>query len=152
MSFLVVIILTSFTPCSLAMSKRPKAKKKTDFEKYVLPEIEIISQPEANKQLLLGDESEPISKVGVSPTEVLPAVGKDANIVAKGYRNVDVQTALHNAGYDIGPIDGKIGAKTKKAIQDFQKENNLTADGVVGKKTWAALKVYINESKTNNED
>ncbi|MFH1062942.1 MAG: peptidoglycan-binding domain-containing protein [Candidatus Omnitrophota bacterium] len=148
--FFVVIILNSFTPCSLAMSKRPKAAKKSDSKRFVLPEIEIISQPEANRQLLLGDQTEPAPRVGVSPTEVLPAVGKDANLAAKGYMIVDVQRALHNAGFDIGSIDGKMGPKTKKAIQNFQKENNLTADGIVGKKTWAALKLYIGESKTSN--
>ena len=78
-------------PYSLAMSKRPEATKKAESEKYVLPEIEIISQPEANRQLLMGNQTKPASRVGVSPTEVLPAVGKDANIAAKGFRTIDVQ-------------------------------------------------------------
>jgi len=134
------------------MSKRPKAAKKTESERYVLPEIEIISQPEANKQLLRGNQTETASRIGVSPTEVLQAVGKDANIVAKGYRIVDIQNALHNAGFDIGSIDGKLGPKTKKAIQDFQKENNLTVDGIVGNKTWTALKIYLNQDKNNNSN
>jgi len=150
--FFAVIILISFTPYSLAMSKRPKAAKKRESERYVLPEIEIISQPEANRQLLMGDQSEPAARVSVSPTEVLPAVGKDANLAAKGYRIIDVQNALHNAGFDIGDIDGKLGPKTKKAIQEFQKENNLTVDGIVGNKTWAALKIYLDQTKNNNSN
>jgi hypothetical protein len=148
--FFAVIILNSFSPYSLAMSKRPKAAKKPESKNFVLPEIEIISQPEGNRQLLSGNQPEPATKVVVSPTEVLPAVGKDANLAAKGYRTVDVQKALHNAGYEIGAIDGKIGPKTKKAIQNFQKENNLTVDGVVGKKTWALLKLYLDKVKTKN--
>ena len=54
-----------------------------------------------------------------------------------------VQLALQNAGYYNGPIDGKIGNKTKQAIADFQKANNLTPDGIIGKRTWATLKTYL---------
>lgn len=36
-------------------------------------------------------------------------------------------------------IDGKFGAKTEAAVKAFQKAHGLTADGVVGRKTWAAL-------------
>jgi peptidoglycan hydrolase-like protein with peptidoglycan-binding domain len=56
---------------------------------------------------------------------------------------MDIQTALKNAGYYSGSVDGKIGPKSKKAIEDFQKANGLTADGKVGPKTWAALSKYL---------
>jgi len=56
----------------------------------------------------------------------------------------DIQTALKNAGYYTGNIDGKKGPMTKKAIEDFQKANNLQADGKVGPKTWEALGKYLN--------
>jgi murein L,D-transpeptidase YcbB/YkuD len=52
----------------------------------------------------------------------------------------DVQRALSRAGYDPGPVDGKMGRKTKAAIKDFQRRNNLTADGIVGEKTWSYLR------------
>ena len=55
----------------------------------------------------------------------------------------DVQTALSSAGYDPGVIDGKMGRKTREAIKAFQKANNLTADGKVGKDTWNILKAYL---------
>jgi len=50
-----------------------------------------------------------------------------------------IQRALKNAGYYDGPIDGKIGPKTKQAILKFQKANGLKIDGIVGKMTSAAL-------------
>ncbi len=56
-----------------------------------------------------------------------------------------VQTALKNAGYYRGEIDGKIGRRSRQAIRDFQKANDLSVDGKVGKKTWAALKEYLNK-------
>lgn len=51
-----------------------------------------------------------------------------------------IQTALKNAGYYQGAVDGKMGKNTRQAIRDFQKANNLSADGKVGKKTWSLLK------------
>jgi peptidoglycan hydrolase-like protein with peptidoglycan-binding domain len=55
----------------------------------------------------------------------------------------DVQTALKNAGFYKGTVDGKIGQQTKKAIESFQRKHNLTADGVIGRRTWEELKVYL---------
>lgn len=52
---------------------------------------------------------------------------------------IEIQTALKNAGFYVGNIDGKIGPKSKKAIEDFQKANGLKADGKVGPKTWEAM-------------
>ena len=52
-----------------------------------------------------------------------------------------LQTQLIQRGYDLQPYgaDGKFGAKTENAVKAFQKDNGLTADGVVGKATWTAL-------------
>ena len=58
----------------------------------------------------------------------------------------DIQTALKNAGFYIGTVDGKLGPKSKKAVEAFQKANGLTADGKVGPKTWAAMSKYLNAS------
>jgi peptidoglycan hydrolase-like protein with peptidoglycan-binding domain len=54
-----------------------------------------------------------------------------------------VQTALKNAGYYQGTVDGKKGKKTRKAVREFQKANNLPVDGKVGKNTWMILKEYL---------
>lgn len=54
-----------------------------------------------------------------------------------------IQTALKNADFYAGPVDGKIGSKTKKAIGEFQRANGLTCDGIVGKKTWQKLQMYL---------
>ncbi|MDD5255330.1 MAG: peptidoglycan-binding domain-containing protein [Candidatus Omnitrophica bacterium] len=57
----------------------------------------------------------------------------------------DIQLALRNAGYNPGPVDGKMGAKTREAIRAFQRENGLSADGKVGKKTWDLLRAYLTQ-------
>jgi len=54
-----------------------------------------------------------------------------------------IQTALNNAGFYNGPIDGRIGKQTRDGIKEFQKANNLKSDGRVGSKTWAVLKAYL---------
>ncbi len=63
----------------------------------------------------------------------------------------DIQTALKNAGYYSGNIDGKVGPKTKAAIEEFQKANGLTADGKVGPKTWAALESHLSPAAGSTE-
>jgi len=54
-----------------------------------------------------------------------------------------IQRALKSAGFYQGPIDGKIGSKTKEAIIKFQKAKGLKADGIVGKRTSAELNKYL---------
>ncbi|TBR17394.1 hypothetical protein EPO66_02805 [bacterium] len=58
--------------------------------------------------------------------------------------NQEIQTALKNAGYYTYEVDGKLGPKSKKAIEEFQKANGLKADGKVGTKTWTALEKHLN--------
>lgn len=58
-------------------------------------------------------------------------------------RNKDIQKALKNAGFYTGSIDGKVGPKTKKAVEEFQKSKGLKVDGKVGPKTWAELENYL---------
>lgn len=57
--------------------------------------------------------------------------------------NQKIQTALRNAGFYQGSVDGKIGPLSKKAIEAFQRGNGLTADGKVGPKTWEKLEPYL---------
>ena len=52
-----------------------------------------------------------------------------------------LQTDLKALDYDLGKygIDGDFGSATEKAVKKFQKDHGITADGIVGKATWAAL-------------
>ena len=54
-----------------------------------------------------------------------------------------IQTALVNAGFDPGPVDGRMGKKTIEAIKAFQKAHSLPVDGKVGKRTWSFLRQYL---------
>ena len=49
-----------------------------------------------------------------------------------------LQTMLARLGYDVSQ-DGIFGNGTKRAVMQFQEDNGLDADGIVGRGTWAAL-------------
>ena len=61
----------------------------------------------------------------------------------------EIQTALKNANFYYGKIDGVKGKKTKRAIREFQKANGLNPDGVVGAKTWNLLSRYSASSPSS---
>lgn len=54
-----------------------------------------------------------------------------------------VQTKLKRWGYYTGAVDGIYGTATTKAVKYFQSKNGLTADGIVGKKTAAAMGISL---------
>lgn len=61
-----------------------------------------------------------------------------------------VQTKLKNWGYYTGSVDGIYGSKTRAAVIKFQKKNNLTADGIVGSQTAAALGMSLSTQSNND--
>lgn len=50
-----------------------------------------------------------------------------------------IQSLLKNIGYDPGPVDGIFGNATQRAVTEFQKDNNLIPDGIIGPKTLEVL-------------
>ena len=54
-----------------------------------------------------------------------------------------IQTALKNAGFYKGQIDGKMGPQTIEAVKTFQRTNGLKPDGIVGKQTSKKLSKYL---------
>lgn len=67
-------------------------------------------------------------------------------IVDGGLNAAAIQTALKEAGLDPGPIDGKMGQKTQKAIVHFQKLEGIKADGNIGINTLTHLERYLSEN------
>lgn len=68
-----------------------------------------------------------------------------SNISAVSLTDKDIQIALKNAGFYDGAIDGKIGRNTRKAIEEFQRANNLKIDGIAGIKTRSLLIKYLTQ-------
>src|SRR5262249_28826685 len=76
-----------------------------------------------------------VSVSGATP----PANDPMLKFGAKGPDVKRLQQALLNLGFDPGSIDGDFGNKTLKAVKAYQSARGLTADGIVGPKTWAAI-------------
>jgi lytic murein transglycosylase len=72
------------------------------------------------------------------PGIVTPWPTDDPGLSRAGRR--EVQALLAKRGYDVGPPDGAIGAKTKSAIADFQRKNGMTVDGRASVKVLEALR------------
>ena len=59
----------------------------------------------------------------------------------KGDDVKELQEKLIKLGLNLGKwgADGDFGSATRTAVKKFQKANKLTADGIVGAKTWGVL-------------
>lgn len=54
----------------------------------------------------------------------------------------DIQTALNEAGYTPGPVDGVVGPLTRRGVKEFQTARKLPATGKIDGKTLRQLKVH----------
>lgn len=71
------------------------------------------------------------STVLASPTLSKNSKGRDVLIL---------QQQLQMLGYPITELDGEFGDETERAVEDFQRDQELTVTGVVNNATWRALK------------
>ena len=58
----------------------------------------------------------------------------------------NIQTKLKNWGYYTGSVDGVYGSRTVAAVKSFQRNNGLTADGIAGTQTLAAMGISSGRS------
>lgn len=63
-----------------------------------------------------------------------------------------LQELLLEAGHDLGKADGVFGSKTQTAVEEFQRRNGLTVDGIAGKLTMAALRQVKPDEVEEPED
>ena len=80
-------------------------------------------------------------EIGSIVKENPPASKETLPVLRKGDKGEVVKTLqkkLNEFGYKL-VVDGDFGAGTETALKDYQKKNGLTADGICGPATWAAL-------------
>jgi peptidoglycan hydrolase-like protein with peptidoglycan-binding domain len=80
----------------------------------------------------------PGASIGTTPTPSGPQTHPTLSIGSQGAAVKHLQQLLNNDGAAMA-ADGFFGQKTASAVRGFQSRNGLTADGVVGPATWAAL-------------
>jgi len=110
------------------------------------PQSDVMLAADMKAQQVAVEPAQSVATETIPPTAaVQQAAGKAQAAAAAPVtdRNKDVQTALKNAGFYTGSVDGKVGPKTKSAIQEFQKAKGLKVDSKVGPKTWAELEKYL---------
>ncbi len=79
----------------------------------------------------------------------------DAAVLKQGSSGATVktmQTKLINWGYLTGKADGIFGSKTKAAVIRFQRNNGLSADGIVGTKTAQAMGLKLSGSSSSGNN
>ncbi len=54
-----------------------------------------------------------------------------------------IQSLLLRIGYDPGVVDGIFGQQTREAVREFQVDNGLVADGIVGPATWGRFERFL---------
>ncbi|MFH1777198.1 MAG: peptidoglycan-binding protein [Candidatus Omnitrophota bacterium] len=141
-SFCVVILglmILGFNGCATTRSSDREELEKMQRHVFEL-ETELKRQKEKN-QMLQRELS--CDKDRTTESSSLPGgkLTKNKEISKEAVKQI--QTALRNAGYYTGTVDGIIGPRTKKAIKTFQKKHGLIADGEVGNKTWFKLSKYL---------
>jgi peptidoglycan hydrolase-like protein with peptidoglycan-binding domain len=144
-SLFVIVLALGVTLISCSKKQETLEEMQQPMSPEDLNRIKTETQvaPEANATVSGGSQATVVSATEAK-LEPLPPSGP----YKPGAR--EIQTALKNSGFYVGSVDGKLGPKSKKAIEAFQKANGLTADGKVGPKTWAALSKYLNAAVSNS--
>ncbi|MCX5696199.1 MAG: peptidoglycan-binding domain-containing protein [Candidatus Omnitrophica bacterium] len=141
----VVVFITVFT---ISLAGCATAGKQKDLEMQGLKnKVSVLEAQVQSKDQEISGLQEALNKANEqqAKVEAEAAQVKEKSASVKHPKVKDVQTALKNAGYDPGNIDGHMGKQTREALKAFQKANNLTINGKANKKTWALLGEYLNQ-------
>lgn len=68
---------------------------------------------------------------------------------SKGNEVRQIQNKLKSWGYYNGRVDGIYGSQTVNAVKYFQRKNGLTADGIAGQATLAAMGINSSSSSSS---
>lgn len=143
----VFVLLGVFAIC-LSGCVTARASKQKDLENQGLRnQISVLESQIQNKDQELNSLKEELNSLieQKNQTAVKSAKEKSAAEVSAHPATKQVQTALKNAGFYTGNVDGRMGKKTRDAVKAFQKANNLTVSGKVSKKTWILLSGHLTE-------
>lgn len=130
---IVPILVLSLAGCASTKSTKPKKKDIKGRVAALETRVDELEQKQMGSVMIE-------EQVSITESAKSQSVSSGVTMSKK-----DIQTALKNAGYYTGNIDGVMGPKTKQAVMDFQSAKGLKVDGVVGPQTSKALQKYLNE-------
>jgi len=133
-SLVLLVFIGSLTGCATC-------KKQNEEVTGLKNQVSVLESQVQSKDEEIGNLREALTKTQEQETtsmqnRVIPEVKSRPT-------TKQIQAALQNAGYNPGPIDGKMGKQTRDAVKSFQRANNLVDDGKIGQKTWSLLKDYL---------
>lgn len=135
---LSLIVIFSFSACTTnstpqekpsknSIHKNTHPKENTKTINKTVPDIKQENTKNPKKEVL---KKQP-SKVENKEPDIF-------KIGSKGQSVKTLQKNLNKFGYNL-VVDGIFGIATESAVYDFQRRNNITSDGIAGKKTLAKL-------------
>lgn len=74
------------------------------------------------------------------------------NVGSRGTRIKKIQSRLAEYGYYKGDIDGVYGKSTADAVRNFQQNNGIVPDGIVGNATLSALGLFFGVGEVTPEE
>lgn len=140
--FSLLPILATFviSGCATTRPKRVDAQDPNAQINALQSELMAKDQQIQDLQYQLNNAQAPVPSTNFTSGSSSDSSDKYNLLRVSGVSGMDVQKALRRAGFDPGPIDGRLGKKTRSAIKAFQKQQGLTADGIIGEKTWSSLR------------
>ncbi|MCK5667400.1 MAG: peptidoglycan-binding protein, partial [Thiotrichaceae bacterium] len=98
--------------------------------KYKTVRVKVATTPATTRTIEIPARYETVSKrVKVTEDKIeWRLVLCETNMTIRNIRSL--QAALKAAGYNPGPVDGVIGKQTLKAVDAYQKEENLSRGGI----------------------
>ena len=106
--------------------------------------VSILSAEQAQRSFSVKSGNLPSKRVGTFTAAQRKEAAESGSTSADTNTIKSVQTMLKALKYYSGDITGNVGEKTKAAIKQFQREFDLTADGIAGPKTIAKLESVYN--------
>lgn len=135
----IVLAIAMFSTLPTTPETEESASVPTDVPSMMetdLPKTNSVSFDISTSNPTIAPTQKPThAPTAMSTSTLVPVLKKGS----KGQSVVELQERLIELGYLDGDADGNFGSGTKKAVVDFQKNNNLTADGVANEQTLTVL-------------
>lgn len=130
--FITISVIMLLALCLVAIGAM-NAWEDYEKEAAITPIPSPIPTPTVSNVLVTPDPGFATYTPVPSPTPSILTVGSEGQMVT------DLQQKLKDLGYYTSTVDGQYGSGTRRAVEIFQKQHGLTADGIAGSQTLSML-------------